>query len=80
MTDATFVDVFDARYDLLENPDCRLLVKTLVLYDVVEQFSAAAVLHDQVQFRFSFNYLTVVRKLSQDLPRIAVRRLDGALF
>ena len=57
MTDATFVYVFDSGNNLLENSDCCFLVKTLVLDDIIEKLTAAAVLHNQIKFRFGFNNL-----------------------
>ena len=46
MTDATFVYVFDSGNNLLENSDCCFLVKTLVLDDIIEKLTTAAVLHN----------------------------------
>jgi len=45
VADPTLVDVLDASDDLLVDTDRGFFVKALVLHNVVEEFSVAAVLH-----------------------------------
>ena len=77
MTDATLVNVFNARDKLLEDSDRSFLVQALVLYYVIEQFSIDTVFHDQVQFSFCLDYLInskfksiLVEKMILYLPHI----------
>lgn len=48
--------ILNATEDLLEKFASLLLLHSLVLYNVVEQFTARCVLHDQVQLLWSLNY------------------------
>lgn len=42
--------VFNASYDLLEEPACFLLFNPLYLHDVVKQLTATGIFHNEVQF------------------------------
>ncbi len=50
--DPIFVDVLDARQDLLHEVDRFILVEPLLLDDVVEEFAAGSVLHNEVDVGF----------------------------
>jgi hypothetical protein len=54
---SVFVDVFHPRQDLLHEGDCLGLGKSLALDDMVEQFSALRVLHDEVDVCLCFDDL-----------------------
>ena len=57
MADATFMYVFNARDKLLENTDGSLLVQSLMLDNIIEEFTIDAVFHDQIQLGFSLDDL-----------------------
>ena len=57
MADSTLVDVLDAGYELLENTDCSLLVKSLMLDYIVKKFSIDTVFHDQIELCFCLDDL-----------------------
>ena len=50
-------DVFDSGYDLLEEPASIFLFDPLVLNNIVKKLSTRGILHNQVQFPLSFDYL-----------------------
>ena len=55
MANATFMNVFNARHQLLVHPHSCLFMQPLVRHNVVKQLSVLAELHDQEQFTFGFN-------------------------
>lgn len=54
---AQFVDVLDARDDLLVHFDCLFLLEATVFHDMLEELPTRAVLHDQVQVVVVLNHL-----------------------
>ena len=57
MHDSILMNIFDARDNLLHEPDRLGLVETLSLYDVVEELAALGVLHYEVDVGFCLDYL-----------------------
>lgn len=55
MADATLVNVLNTSNELLVHPNCRLLMKSLMRHDVIEQLAVLAVLHDEEKFALSFD-------------------------
>ena len=49
MAHARLVDVLDARHKLLVYAHCSLLMQTLMLHDIVEEFTIWTELHDEVK-------------------------------
>ena len=64
MHDSILVDVLDPSQDLLHKMDSFLLVESLTLNYVVEEFASLRVLHYQVDVRFGLNYLRSFRRTS----------------
>ena len=77
MADSNLVDVFDAADYLLREFARLLFLQPLPLNDVVEQLTAARVLHNQEQLATSLDNLLPVKLCLCHLPRRAESHLDG---
>ncbi len=49
MNDTKLMKIFNASYDLMEEFASLSLFDSLVLHDVVKEFSSTCILHDQVE-------------------------------
>ena len=49
VTNTQLVNVFDARYELLEVLACLMLVQSLILHDHVEELATLYKLHDEIE-------------------------------
>ena len=47
MSNTKLSQIFDSRYELLEQPACLILFQSVFWSDVIEELSVATVLHDQ---------------------------------
>ena len=63
MDDVQPADVLDTRNYLLEEPAGLLLLNSLHLYDVIEQFTPACILHYEVEFLLSLYNLIELHNL-----------------
>lgn len=57
MDDPYFMDVFDARDELMKHPDCLRLTDTFAVDNVVKEFPFFHELHDQKELFRSLNDL-----------------------
>lgn len=57
MTDFVRMKVLDACENLMEEPACFTVLKTLFLDDVIKEFTTRRVLHDEEELLGSLDYL-----------------------
>lgn len=57
MDNPIFMDVFDARQNLMHKLDCLDFLNPFVLDDVVEEFPSFRIFHNEMDGSFGFNYL-----------------------
>ena len=76
MDNVQAADVLDTCNYLLEEPASLLLLNSLYLYDVIEQFTPACILHYEVEFLLSLYNLIELHNLrvTNDLQYVNLSR------